>query len=421
MTHLYSPDVGIADSQILSPFGRHRTAATRLLGEYRFMYGSGTVYEINQVTVGGGTATTDFANVRMVAAVGTASGDKVIVQTKQYHPYIVGTSNVAYISFTMSPGKTNLTQRIGMFDDQNGIFGEYANNEMFIVIRNNGVDEHRVPRSQWNVDRLDGSKNEFNPSGITFDPSKTQIMVVDYQWMGAGQIRVGVMTGTTVSYFHTFRNTNTISGNFMSQPSLPVRWEIVNTGTTASASELHVIAAAVHSEGSDFETGFTRSISTDGTPVTLSAANAAAGRGVLAIRLKNSLVGKQNKSLARLKVWEIFSSGTVNYKIVILPGSASIGAATWDPVPGYSWCEFAKNFPMATGWAALNNYNVLHDGFVSGSQGRNYGGTIQHAENRSSTIYQNYDSTDSQILCVIGYNTGADVTVQASLSWIEVK
>lgn len=421
MTHLYSPDVGISDSQILSPFGRHRIAENRLLGEYRFMYGSGTTTELNHFTSGTATITSDYVNVRQVAAIGTSAGDRAVVQTKQYHPHIVGTSNIAHISFTMSTGKPNLVQRIGAFDDLNGVFGEYSGDEMYIVIRNNGVDTQRIPRSEWNVDRLDGSRSEFNPSGLTMDPTKTQVMAIDYQWMGAGQVRVGIMSGTTVRFLHIFKHANIISGNFISQPSLPVRWEILNSGPTHSPSELHIISAAVHSEGADYETGFTRSVSTDGTPVTLTAANSAAGRVILAIRLKNNLVGKLNRSLARLKSWEIFSSGTTNYKIVVLPGSASIGAATWSNVPGYSWCEFSKDFPLAAGWAALNNYNVLHDGFVSGSQGQNLGSAILNATNRSSAIFQNYDATDSQILAVVGYNIGADVTTQASMSWIEVK
>lgn len=46
--------------------------------------------------------------------------------------------------------------------------------------------------------------------------------------------------------------------------------------------------------------------------------------------------------------------------------------------------------------------------------------TPEDMQNLRKMIEKN-QSTDSQILAVVGYNSGGDVTIQSSLSWIDVK
>lgn len=416
--------VRFGDSDSITAFGRGRVATARLLGEYRYMYGSGTSIEMNDKLVGAGAITPDYTKCVVYGTVGTASGDRVVRQTKQYHPYIAGTSNVAYITFTMGARKANLQQMVGLFDDSNGIFFRMNGVDAEVVIRKNGVDTEVIQQANWNVDNLSGNgPNDTNPSGLTIDFTKSQILIIDYQWLGVGRVRIGFMTAKGIVYVHHFNHQNVVIEPYTAQPSYPCRWELVNTGVTASASSLTMICASVYCEGSENETGFSKSVSTDGTGILVNANGAAGGKGVLAVRLKNTLVGKQNHALARLKNLAIYSNVDVQYKVVVLPGSAMIaGTPTWTQVPGYSWCEYTTNFSLATGWMATNNYNVLVDNFVSGGQGSNTGQSgLFDLDNRSNAIYQNYDATDSQILAIVGFRLGNDATVNASLGWLEVK
>lgn len=423
MSHLFDNNVSLEPNLQLSAFNRLRTANARLLGEYRYMYGSGTSVEVVDKLVGSGTMVKDQPRNCYLARVGTDSGAVAIRQTRQYHPYIAGTSNIGMLTFTMGAAKSGLQQSVGMFDDLNGFIFRMNGTVAELVIRKNGVDAEVVTQSNWNGDRLDGSMNRFNTSGVTADWTKSQILVIDYQWLGIGKVRIGFVNGDNIVPVHTFYHANKVTEVYTNQPSLPCRWEIKNTGTTASQSELMVICAAVYCEGSDNETGFSRSISTDGTTINVTAANAANGKGILAVRLKNVLEGKPCHALARLKNLSIYTTNDINYKVVILSGMSAIAnAPTWTDTPGYGWCEYIKDFTLSPTWNSTEDYQVLIDDFAIGTVGNSSTSfSPSMVDNRSSMITQNYDATDSQILAVIAYRISADATVKASLSWMEIR
>jgi hypothetical protein len=428
MTFLYEPAISFANTPDLTSFGRLRTAHARLLGEYRYMYGSGSSVEMNDKITGGGTLVADYVRNAHIATLTSASGDRVIRQTKHYHQYIPGTSNLGILTFTLNVAKTNLKQSVGLFDDDNGIIFRMNGLVPEFVIRKQGVDSQIVSASNWNEERFDGSKSKFNPSGHTVDWSKSQILIIDYNWLGLGRVRVGFIREGHMFICHNFEHTNVVTEAYMNQPSLPCRWEIENTGATASSSQLMMICGAVYCEGADIETGFSRSVSTDGTAITLTTANSGVdGRCILAFRLKNTLVGKQNHTLARLKQWTLSTTEDLHYKVVILPNSTYVtGSPTWSTVPGYGWCDYSKNFALTPGWQTSNEYAVILDTFAlsGGGTGSNISSgssPITAIDNKSNAIYQNYDSTDSQIMAIIGFRLNADAAVKASMNWIEVK
>lgn len=427
MTYLLNNKISYDDSANISSFGKLRQSENMLLGEYRYMYGAGTSLEMNDKLFGGATSSIDYVNTCFLGNVGTASGDRVVHQTKQYHPYTTGTSNIGLIAFVFNQPKINLVQAVGLFDDRNGIFLRMNGLVPEIVIRTNGTDTQVIPQSSWNVDRLNGSNGIVNKSGLNIDFTKMQIMQIDYQW-SCGRVRVGFSTPTGIIYSHYFTHFNTVTDVYIAQPSLPLRWEIYNSGITASSSQIKAIAGAVYAECSDIETGFSRSISTDGTIIPVTVANSASdGRGILAVRLKNILVGKENHSLARLKNWSVITTEDIQYRIVILPDSSFIsGSPTWTSTPGFGWCEYIKDFQLTPGWQTANNYSVIMDTFAmsGGGTGSNISSgssPIVGIDNRSNTIYQNYDSTNSQIMAIIAYRLSVDANVKASMNWIEIK
>lgn len=423
MSYLIDNNVSLEPNAQLSAFNRLRTANARLLGEYRYMYGSGTSVEVVDKLIGSGVMIKDQPRNCYLAQVGTDSGATAIRQTRQYHPYIAGTSNIGMVTFTMSAKKIGLTQSVGMFDDYNGIIFRVRDNDVELVIRKNGTDAEVVAQTDWNGDKLDGSKSRFNKSGVLANWEKSQILVIDYQWLGIGKVRVSFVHGDDIVTVHTFYHANAVTEVYMNQPSLPCRWEIKNTAATTSTSTLMVICAAVYCEGADAETGFSRSMSTDGTAIPVTAANSTTGKGIIAVRLKNVLEGKPCHALARLKNLSIYTTNDINYKVVILPGMSAISnTPTWLDVPGYGWCEYIKDFTLTPTWNSAEDYQVLMDDFAIGAVGNSstsFNSSI--VDNRSSMITQNYDATDSQILAVIAYRISSDANVKASLSWIEIK
>lgn len=85
----------------------------------------------------------------------------------------------------------------------------------------------RVPQSQWNMDKMDGT----GPSGYNLDISKMQMAYIDYTWYGAGFIRFGfrAVNGEIV-YCHKMSNNNVNTSAYMRSGNLPGRFEAYNFG-----------------------------------------------------------------------------------------------------------------------------------------------------------------------------------------------
>lgn len=227
------------------------------------------------------SATSGTANVVYVANqssfqlnVGTANGDSVIRETKRVFPYQPGKSQLTLNTFCMNTPKTNLRQRVGMFGANNGVFFENDGTYNYMVIRSQSTgSEERVRQDAWNGDRLNGLGGANNPSGITLYPDRTQIYYCDVEWLGVGNVRVGFIINGQYILCHTFQHANQSGFNkvYMTTATLPLRYEITNTGTTSSASMMTQICSTVISEGGYTAYGVTE----------------AAGTGIQTVRLTN--------------------------------------------------------------------------------------------------------------------------------------
>ena len=84
------------------------------------------------------------------------------------------------------------------------------------------VIETRIPQSQWNIDKCDGT----GPSGYNLDLSKMQMFYIDYSWYGAGFIRWGFrgLDGNVI-YCHKMLNNNVNTEAYMRSGNLPARYE----------------------------------------------------------------------------------------------------------------------------------------------------------------------------------------------------
>jgi hypothetical protein len=422
LTYLFDDRIRYDDSPNIDAFGGLRSTSARVLGDYRFQYDGETASLMNEHREGSGTLTSDLSNVQILASVTTTAGDRVVYQTKQYHPYISGTSNKAIMTFKMDTPKNNVLQSVGLYDDNNGIYFRLNGLVPEMVIRKKGIDNEIVPQSSWNLDRLDGSMNEYNPSGITADFSKCHIFTCDYQWLGVGRVRVGFVIDGSIHYVHNFNHANNTTEPYLMQPSLPLRWEIKNTGTSASSSNLKIICGAVYCEGSDLEVGFSHAISTDGNVTTVS--NSTDGQCLLAIKLKDTVAGKPNQVFARIKEWAILATNDVNYRIIIAPNASSIFSSTpnWANVPGYGVSQYVKNPVLNSGWASSVNYSIIADGFAAGATGTGSGANqLTGSFTLSDCMYQNYFSNNSQVVAVICAKIVNNSDCKATLRWMEIK
>ena len=94
------------------------------------------------------------------------------------------------------------------------------------------VQETRIPQSQFNIDKLDGT----GPSGFLVDPGKMHMLGIQYTWYGAGFIDFIIRGGDGNWVFaHRIKNNNINTEAHMRTGNLPVRYSIDNDGSPAAA------------------------------------------------------------------------------------------------------------------------------------------------------------------------------------------
>jgi hypothetical protein len=184
-----------------------------------------------------------------------------------------------------------ITKREGIFDDNNGIFLEAVGTTVSIVVRSNATGtpvNTKISQANWNRDPLNGT----GVSRISLDFTKTQILMIDYEWLGVGRTRIGFVIDGVIYYAHEFNNANNLAVVYMSTPNLPLRSEISNDGT-GGASTITQICSSVISEGGTQDLGVLRYASTAGTHVDLAVENTI--YAIIGIRLKAEYIGASIK------------------------------------------------------------------------------------------------------------------------------
>ena len=261
----------------LDAFGRLRVSNPVTLFDSQNRYISGQ--QFSNVTATGGNVVYVSNESSFNLNVTTANGSSVIQQSKFVQPYQPGKSLLVMESFCMSTLIANCRQRVGYFTAENGVYFEADGTTLYLVIRSSAsgsIVEERIAQSSWNGDRLNGVPGANNLSGITLNPALTNIFWCDIEWLGVGNVRAGFIINGQFILCHTFQHANQ-SGNtkvYMTTATLNPRYEITNTGTTASNSTLKQICATVISEGGYTPATTENYVSSGITPTRVATGNA---------------------------------------------------------------------------------------------------------------------------------------------------
>jgi hypothetical protein len=232
----------------IDAFGRMRVSEPYTLFDTKARY-----YDHNQFsnnTSGSQTITYNAASSTYTLTVGTANGDSITRETKRVFPYQPGKSLLILNTFCMQTPKANLTQRVGYYGRENGVYFEANGTTYNMVLRSSSsgtLSEKRVPQTSWNVDTLNGS----GTSNISLNADTTNIFYTDLEWLGVGSVRTGFIINGQFVIAHIFNHANQ-AGNtntYMSTAILPIRYEIFNSGSTTGNSTMRQICSTVMSEG----------------------------------------------------------------------------------------------------------------------------------------------------------------------------
>jgi hypothetical protein len=248
-----------------------------------FLYDTDDLKWLASTTAPATVGTAINSNVQLNA---TGPTGIVIRQTKQYIPYISGKTQSFKLAGILvgSVFVDGCISCIGSFDDiankgsgtapdVNEGSGHFFTAERvsgtttISVVQRSTITgsqvDTKVAQSNWNLDKLNGSGD----TKYVADFTKANVFVIERSWLGVGTVRLGIIVGAYIIWCHAFVNDNQSStGTYMARASLPIRYELRNTGAVTSAnitqlcSEASTEGDSNEIYGSPFSMGMNRSI-----------------------------------------------------------------------------------------------------------------------------------------------------------------
>ena len=414
--------VAFGDSVNLDAFGRLRTSTAKTLFDSQQEYGLnlrfwditangtlGTMSSNGSVTNGSNAVGPTNIDTRMTPiTVSSTNGDYSILQSRQYTRYIPAKSQVVFITGIFASGS-----------------GATANIVRRTSTSGSAVDTV-VPQSSWNIDKLDGT----GISGITVDFTKTQILVIQAQWLGVGRVIVGFDIDGVIQPAHQFLNANSLSVPYTQSFNLPIRLEIRNTGVAQSKARvgyfdsangifletvrvvaggtINFICTSAQSESGSEERGLPRSATNGITTIAVTTR-----RPVLSIRPKTTFNSRTNRGHIELADYLIrASTNDALYEVVV--GGTLTGAA-FTSVDADSIVEYDISATAISGGMSVIT------GYATSGTGSTAGQTSGTVDTRNPLVLSQIDAltaTQTPFTIVCTSFTGTS-NITSAINWHE--
>ena len=402
---IISPAISYANSANIDAFGRLRVSTPFTLFDSSHRFADNNLWSTSTATGGAATFNTNQGLVDL--AVTAASGSEVIRETTKVFSYQPGKSLLVLSTFVMSPAKTNLRQRVGYYGAANGYYLEQDGTTVSFVERSSvsgSLVNTPVAQASWNVDPMNGT----GPSGITLDLTKAQILFMDLEWLGVGTVRIGFVIDGNFYVCHKFQHANLITSTYITTASLPLRYEITNTGSTSGASTLKQICSTVLSEGGYELTGLQQAV---GIPINSPRTLGTAGTfyPVISLRLKTARLD----GIAILSALSAMPITTGNYNWQLIATGTTTGG-TWVSAGTNSSVEY-----NITGTTFAGG-RILASGFFNATnQGSSQIDLLKEALFKFQLERNGLTATPFELTLIIASDSASD-TVVASLDWEEI-
>ena len=389
-------------------FGRLRVSNPFTLFDSSHRYKDNNLWE--ELLVGTGS-TVGFVTAQGLIdiSIGTTSGDSVIRETTKVFSYQPGKSLLVMNTFVPATPKANLRQRVGYFGADNGMYFELNGTTPYFVERSLSTGtQTEVAQANWNGDKLDGT----GPSGVTLDTTKAQILWMDIEWLGLGTVRMGFVINGQFIHCHSFHHANIIQSTYITTASLPLRYEIANTGITTSSSNLKQVCSSVISEGGYELRGLQQAVNTPITAPVELPSPAGTYYPVISIRLKSS--PDRLDAIVILTALSIMGTGNGPLYNWQVRASATTTGGTWVSAGVDSAVEYKIDGGTVSGG------RILASGFFSSNnQSQASVDILKEALFKFQLERNGLTGTPYELTLVVASDTnGADVF--ASLDWEEI-
>ena len=323
----FAQRVTLGDSFQTDAFGRLRVSLPNVVYDNYEIQGKKTLVW-NELAVGAASAS-HVANQSSIKFETTAAnGDKFTRSSKKLTLYTPGTSILVFLTGVMGTGASKSYQRMGIFNENNGVFFEQKDGVMGVVIRSNttgSVVNNRITRADWNIDTCDGN----GPSGVNLDFTKTQIFVMDLEWLGVGRVRVGFVHEGKFLLCHEFVHNNQLTTVYMKSAILPITYEVENYEASTALSDFRQICSSVIVEGQETVSKIPRTVNNG---VTARATTTTTGLPLISVRLQTANVGQCMIKPAEMA---LLSVGNRDHVFELHYGG-TLESASWVDAPGFS-------------------------------------------------------------------------------------
>lgn len=392
-------------------FGRARVSLPFTLFESSNRYQDSGRFATANTT--GGTYSFVSNTASMDLVVNTTSGASVYRETYRVFAYQPGKSLQILNSFVMNPAKTNLRQRVGYFSANNGFFLERSGTSTVSFVKRSYVTgatvDTPVLQSDWNIDKLDGT----GPSLLTLNLDDPQILFTDIEWLGVGSVRMGFVINGAPIVCHIFNHANidtAAKGAYTQTSSLPIRYEIENTGVTTQSSTLKQICSSVLSEGGYDLIGKPREVGIEPTSASqIALTTAGTYYPVLSIRLNPNYID----AIVVPKNIGLLPINSANYRYKLVSGGTLTGAV-WANVTTDSAVQYNTNTT-----ATISGGNSFTSGYITSTV--QAGGSIELKDSifRYQLERNSFTSTPLTFTLVVTSST-ATSNVCGSMTFEEV-
>ena len=389
----------------LDAFGLERASTKIVVFEYTGKYDSGPLLFETVVSGTGSSTFVALSGANTLSTGGTASGASCIRQSHVYIIYVPGKARQAIIGMNCGAVVTNASKRVGMFDTNEGIYFEQKTAGISFIVRSKitgSIVEQEFLQSAWTLDKLDGTGS----SGYTLDATKPQALVIEWVGYNIGYIRLGFFIAGVVVYVTEISQLNNISSFSIGSSTLPVRYEVTNTGIASGIATLNTSSCIVYDEDgqeNQFSYTFNANMGITAKAVTTILP-------LISIRPKASFNGIVNRS--RVKMADITTLVKTNDALIEIWRGGTLTGAAWSSVDSNSVTEFDIAATILTGGIKIDSF---YQSAASGST------TTTRTEQVDSKIalFNDYAGTSPDILTITARSITATSNVLTSLQFLE--
>jgi len=325
-------------------FGRLRVCEPVTLFESQHRYNDNGKWN-NLIS---GTAASNYLINESAVQLNASNGGSITRESNLVFNYQAGKSLLTMSSFVFSSSTIGVTQKIGYFNDYNGIYllqDGHADGAAFVLrsYASGAMTETIIRQKNWNCDAFDGNGS----SGRLLNLNKANILWIDLEWLGVGAVRCGFVVDGKLMLGHIFYNDNRNDTVYMTTAILPLRCSLLNN--TATSPFIKQICNTVISEGGHNPESIT--YNQESSPITIQRTTSAAagdkGKSYNAVSIRLTS-GKLDGIIIPNGI-SLLSDSAKLYQWSLIKNAAFVTSPTWLDHPACLTTQYTVTDSQVTG------------------------------------------------------------------------